>query len=119
MGLLSNAKYISLGLNDLEGVIPDSFGSLSSLERLDLQGNNLSGEVPKEIGNILTLQRIRLEGNQFSGDIPNKVCTLDSLKFLSGNCEVAADTEVTDATVAVDTAIENSWTCNCCTVCDD
>jgi len=119
MGLLSNAKYMSLGLNDLEGVIPDSFGSLSSLERLDLQGNNLSGEVPKEIGNILTLQRIRLEGNQFSGDIPNKVCTLDSLKFLSGNCEVAADTEVTDATVAVDTAIENSWTCNCCTVCDD
>ncbi|CAH1452714.1 unnamed protein product [Lactuca virosa] len=53
-------RYLCLGLNDLNGTIPRSIGSLTKLWHLDLSDNSLYGIIPLEFGNLTNLQVINL-----------------------------------------------------------
>ncbi|KAG0595460.1 hypothetical protein M758_UG168300 [Ceratodon purpureus] len=60
LGYLSNAFELSLGKNNLTGIIPVSspngfpvgLNNLTSLMILDLKKNNLSGEIPPSLGQL-------------------------------------------------------------------
>ncbi|XP_050265889.1 probable LRR receptor-like serine/threonine-protein kinase At3g47570 [Quercus robur] len=105
-------KFLAIGGNHLEGVIPGSIGNLSKalsklymgethiygniptsivhlsgLTLLNLSYNSLSGEIPPEIGHLEELQMLVLAGNQLSGSVPNSLGNLQKLNQidLSGN----------------------------------
>ncbi|KAL9316259.1 hypothetical protein ACSQ67_017260 [Phaseolus vulgaris] len=63
--------------NYLEGIIPDSIGRLKNLVRLVLHENKLSGNIPTAIGNLTMLSELYLHTNRFVGGIPLslKYCT--------------------------------------------
>ncbi|KAL6312224.1 hypothetical protein AAG906_020189 [Vitis piasezkii] len=56
-------------MNNFTGTIPASLGNISKLEWLSLGENNLHGIIPDEIGN-LNLQAISLNQNHLTGSIP-------------------------------------------------
>ncbi|KAL3370462.1 hypothetical protein AABB24_007485 [Solanum stoloniferum] len=105
-------RYLQVGYNLLNGVLPNSIGNLSStiqsfeiaeahikgliptgignmrgLTALDVEGNNLSGSIPSEIGKLKQLQGLFLDNNKLQGHIPEAVCHLSNLVqlFLDGN----------------------------------
>ncbi|KAK4721006.1 hypothetical protein R3W88_011239 [Solanum pinnatisectum] len=100
-------RYISVGSNPLNGVLPNSIGNLSStienfyigdahinvpiptsignmsgLTALILRGNKLSGSIPSEIGKLKQLQGLYLQNNKLQGHIPEAVCHLSNLDIL-------------------------------------
>ncbi|KAK3183076.1 hypothetical protein Dsin_030362 [Dipteronia sinensis] len=76
-----------MGGNRIYGKIPKSIGRLRSLTLLNLSYNAVSGEIPVEIGQLEELQILGLAGNQISGSIPNSIGNLEKLNHidLSGN----------------------------------
>ncbi|MCE7924552.1 MAG: hypothetical protein DYG98_16010, partial [Haliscomenobacteraceae bacterium CHB4] len=70
--------------NNLNGLIPDSFGALSTLESVDLQNNNLGGPLPSTVGNLKNLEMFYIRNNpNISGTIPTGLTNCTSLKVLS------------------------------------
>jgi len=82
-----NVTWLTLGRNQLSGVIPESLGSLITLEHLYLNNNALTGQIPESIGNLTNLQTLDLDDNQLSGALPASFGDLDALDSLdlSGN----------------------------------
>ncbi|PHU16742.1 hypothetical protein BC332_12437 [Capsicum chinense] len=101
-------RYLQVGSNPLNGVLPNSIGNLSStienfniadahingliptgivnmsgLTALDFRGNNLTGSIPFEIGKLKQLQGLYLTTNKLQGYIPEAVCHLSNLVQLS------------------------------------
>ncbi|KAM7515069.1 hypothetical protein LguiA_004652 [Lonicera macranthoides] len=112
---LSNCKnlvYLSIALNQLNGILPASvanlstslrvfnafgseikgeipmaIGNLSGLSALRLYSNELTGFIPSTLGRLKNLEQLYLEDNDLKGSIPNDLCQLERLGelYLSGN----------------------------------
>nr|DAD45550.1 TPA_asm: hypothetical protein HUJ06_003780 [Nelumbo nucifera] len=97
-------EHLNIGINQLNGILPDSIGNLStSLSIFVAEGCQIRGSIPREIGNLSNLialgfdyndisgtipstikglkklQRLHLEGNNLKGSIPNEICSLTQL----------------------------------------
>ncbi|XP_059629402.1 receptor-like protein EIX1 [Cornus florida] len=79
--------HVDLSYNNLQGLIPNSFGNFNSLSYLSFCGNQLEGGIPKSIGNCTSLQTLNLDSNQLGGSLPHSITRLASLKelYLDGN----------------------------------
>ncbi|CAL4984032.1 unnamed protein product [Urochloa decumbens] len=75
----SNARYLSMSKNQLNGALPINMEIMSSLEELDLNNNTLTGHVPKLPQNLTYLD---ICINSFSGPLPANV-GLPKLRALS------------------------------------
>ncbi|PWA72124.1 protein kinase-like domain-containing protein [Artemisia annua] len=73
---------LSLGENELFGILPTSIGSLDGLTILDLDSNRFKGKIPGTIGKLQKLQYLSLFSNQFSGPIPDAIGNLSLLNEL-------------------------------------
>ncbi|KAM5587928.1 putative LRR receptor-like serine/threonine-protein kinase [Rosa sericea] len=92
IGYLPNLEALSLGTNNLNGVIPSSIFNISTITQLDLTANELSGSLPTKIGlQLPNLLELYLGGNKLSGVIPKCISNASQLtiidlgdNFLSG-----------------------------------
>ncbi|KAG5244221.1 leucine-rich repeat family protein [Salix suchowensis] len=64
---------MDLGMNQLNGSIPEDFGKLKKLQLLSLFENHLSGEVPPSIGLLPALKTFKVFSNNLSGALPPKM----------------------------------------------
>ncbi|XP_011096692.1 probable LRR receptor-like serine/threonine-protein kinase At4g20940 [Sesamum indicum] len=69
----SNLHVLDLSNNQLNGYLPDSFGSLTGLQVINVGGNNFSGSLPTSIGDITTLISLDISRNHFSGQLPRNL----------------------------------------------
>ncbi|KAH0643918.1 hypothetical protein KY289_034892 [Solanum tuberosum] len=101
-------RYLEVGFNPLNGVLPNSIGNLSStiekfhivdahinslipksignlsgLTALIFQKNNLTGGIPSDVGKLKQLQGLYLTNNKLQGHIPEAVCHLSNLVQLN------------------------------------
>ncbi|KAL3533535.1 hypothetical protein ACH5RR_007056 [Cinchona calisaya] len=60
---------INLSDNNLQGPIPDGFGSMIAIKHLDLSENKLEGGIPESLGNCSTLISLQLSGNRLTGQL--------------------------------------------------
>ncbi|XP_052141816.1 receptor kinase-like protein Xa21 [Oryza glaberrima] len=81
--LSKSLTRLLLGGNELSGTVPLSIGELQNLTQLSLENNNLTGTIEEWIGKLTNLQRLNLEGNSFSGIIPPSISNLRQLTGLS------------------------------------
>ncbi|XP_021972013.1 receptor-like protein EIX2 [Helianthus annuus] len=79
---VKKTKYLSLGYNQLSGIIPECWEKWSSLVLLWLSGNYLSGEIPRTLGSIPLLQFLAISRNKISGGLPSSLLNLSYLKVL-------------------------------------
>ncbi|KAK4489563.1 hypothetical protein RD792_005373 [Penstemon davidsonii] len=91
LGIGNFISFVSLGNNNLTGVIPTSLCNAIYLEVLDLSGNFLSGGIPPcLLQNIEILGVLNLGRNNISGDIPDTIsanCGLKTLDLSKNNLE--------------------------------
>ncbi|KDO48787.1 hypothetical protein CISIN_1g0379161mg, partial [Citrus sinensis] len=94
---LPNLLFLSLGFNQITGVIPSSMFNASKLEVFQVTSNNLTGEVPSEFGKATKaycvqncnqhLKHLDINNNNFGGLLPGCICnfsiTLETLIFNS------------------------------------
>lgn len=73
---------IDLGVNNLAGTLPSSFGNLTNLQSLYLYNNKLTGSLPASLSKLLNLKELLLSNNQFSGAIPSSIGKLIALEQL-------------------------------------
>lgn len=78
-----NVTGLRLGVNRLQGEIPEEIGSLESLEVLDLGGNILTGSIPAALGNLENLQVLDLSHNRLTRSIPPELGNLESLRTMN------------------------------------
>ncbi|XP_048496189.2 putative receptor-like protein kinase At3g47110 [Beta vulgaris subsp. vulgaris] len=80
---LSSLEILSLGMNQLQGSIPQDIAfTLPRLQHLLLYNNYLSGPFPMSLPNLTSILRIELSTNHFSGKIPAYLGRLHNLKHL-------------------------------------
>jgi hypothetical protein len=81
---------ISLGYNQLTGILPPELGNLSHLHGLGLSSNRLYGPIPAELGNLSELVTLEMSGNQLTGPVPAELGDLSKLRSLSlGNNQLS------------------------------
>ena len=81
--ILTIFTSIDLSNNNIEGLIPSTFGELSSLRGLNLSHNNLVGHIPPSLGNLTRLEWLDLSCNKLSGQIPTELVDLTFLSFFN------------------------------------
>ncbi|ESR34639.1 hypothetical protein CICLE_v10004266mg [Citrus x clementina] len=85
LSALANCKklrFLNLGGNPLDGILPSSIGNLSkSLETLVIANCSISGNIPEAVSNLSNLLTLVLERNKLTGPIP---ITLGLLQKLQG-----------------------------------
>ncbi|PHU16755.1 hypothetical protein BC332_12450 [Capsicum chinense] len=70
-------RYVHVGSNPLNGVLPNSIGNLSSSIEIIYIGNaHINGLIPTSIGNKSGLTVLDLRGNNLAGSIPSDVGTI-------------------------------------------
>ncbi|XP_055836348.1 receptor kinase-like protein Xa21 [Solanum dulcamara] len=79
-----SSTIVNLNIADahIKGLIPTTIGNISSLMSLEFEGNNLAGNIPSEIGKLKQLQGMILQNNKLQGHIPDSVCHLSNLVLL-------------------------------------
>ncbi|KAL0438032.1 UNVERIFIED_CONTAM: Receptor-like protein EIX2 [Sesamum latifolium] len=70
LDLSTSLIRVDLSDNQLDGLIPDAFGSFIFLEYLDLSGNRLEGGIPESFSNLSSLYMLDLSHNQLTGLMP-------------------------------------------------
>ena len=73
---------LSLGENNLTGIVPPELRDLAGLKYLYLYNNALSGPIPPELGNLSSLRWLWLSANALHGPIPSELGDLASLRWL-------------------------------------
>ncbi|KAL8459267.1 hypothetical protein ACS0TY_036665 [Phlomoides rotata] len=68
-------EFLSLGNNNIFGIIPNSMGHLVNLRSLNLYGNRISGQIPFSLQNCTSLVKMDLANNDLVGNIPAWVGT--------------------------------------------
>jgi Leucine-rich repeat (LRR) protein len=81
-----NVVAIDLFQNNLNGVLPLSFGNLKKLVTLELGWNHLHGQIPATIGNLTNLFAAGLDVNEFDDTIPASI----------GNCTTLANLDLSE-----------------------
>ncbi|XP_060187625.1 probable LRR receptor-like serine/threonine-protein kinase At3g47570 [Lycium barbarum] len=81
--LSSTIEFFEITYAHINGLIPTSIGNMSSLMSLAFQENNLTGSIPSEIGKLKQLQGLYLYNNKLQGHIPEVVCHLSNLVKLT------------------------------------
>jgi Leucine-rich repeat (LRR) protein len=67
---IPNVRYLSLGLNDLSGDMPNVWHQCQELEELYLSFSGFNrGPIPRGIRNMTKLQALNLSGNNLEGKI--------------------------------------------------
>ncbi|KAL6531125.1 putative leucine-rich repeat receptor-like protein kinase imk3 [Orobanche hederae] len=79
IGNLSGLRTLDLANNFLNGSLPDSLFNLKNLSLLDLSSNRLTGRIPGVVGKISSLRALDLSRNDFSGEIPHSLGELPNL----------------------------------------
>ncbi|XP_034696265.1 receptor-like protein EIX1 isoform X2 [Vitis riparia] len=91
-GNFCNLKYLNLGVNCLNGSLPEiikgietcsSKSPLLNLTELYLNGNQLMGKLPNWLGELKNLRGLGLSNNRLEGPIPASLWTLRHLESLS------------------------------------
>ncbi|KAH0742939.1 hypothetical protein KY290_030932 [Solanum tuberosum] len=77
-------KYLQVGFNPLNGVLPNSIGNLSStIENFEIGDSHINGLIPTSIGNMSGLTALIFEENSFTGSIPSEIGSIKQLQGLS------------------------------------
>lgn len=79
---LQKLKYLRLGQNSLDGIIPDSLTNCSNLFYLDLSNNMLEGTIPPKIGFLNNLSVLAFPLNFLTGNIPSTLGNLTNLNIM-------------------------------------
>lgn len=72
---------IYLGVNNLQGTLPDELYLLTDLRLLDFSGNQLEGTLSTRIHQLQNLTLLSLAANAFHGALPSEVGLVSSLAF--------------------------------------
>ncbi|KAM3280953.1 receptor kinase-like protein Xa21 [Capsicum chacoense] len=81
--LSSSIELIFIGDAHINGLIPTSIGNVSGLTALDLGGTNLAGSIPYDVGNLKKIEGLYLNNNKLHSHIPEAVCHLTNLVELT------------------------------------
>ncbi|XP_047268882.1 receptor kinase-like protein Xa21 [Capsicum annuum] len=81
--LSSSIELIFIGDAHINGHIPTSIGNVSGLTALDLGGTNLAGSIPYDVGKLKKIEGLYLNNNKLHGHIPEAVCHLTNLVELT------------------------------------
>lgn len=76
---------LSLGFNQVGGILPPEIGLLTALQSLSLSGDTaivLSGTLTSEIGRLTALTTLSLRANALQGPLPASLNALSALEFL-------------------------------------
>ena len=65
----ANLTHLSIGFNNIIGMIPESIGGLTALKMLSLSDNGLHGPLPSSIGALKSLNILALDDNSLTGDL--------------------------------------------------
>uniref|UniRef100_M1B3F1 Serine-threonine protein kinase, plant-type n=1 Tax=Solanum tuberosum TaxID=4113 RepID=M1B3F1_SOLTU len=78
-------RYLQVGKNPLNGILPNSIGNLSStIENIYIGYAHINGLIPTNVGNMSGLTVIDIQGNNLTGSIPSEIGTIPkSLEKLS------------------------------------
>ncbi|KAF3629340.1 putative LRR receptor-like serine/threonine-protein kinase FLS2-like [Capsicum annuum] len=77
-------RYLEVGYNPLNGILPNSIGNLSSTtEAVNLADAHISGFIPASTGNISGLITLVFKNNNLMGNIPSEIGKLKQLQGLS------------------------------------
>ncbi|KAG2663695.1 hypothetical protein I3760_16G045300 [Carya illinoinensis] len=83
---LTNAtdlKALSIGHNNLYGVLPNCISNFSTtLTVFGIGDNRISGSIPKGLGNLINLETLGIQLNTISGNIPTEISYLGRLRIL-------------------------------------
>jgi len=83
IGKLKKLTYLDFSVCNLYGVIPDSIGNLTNLQHLLSYHTSLNGSIPSSIGNLYSLKELTLTGCKLVGNIPSSIGNLSQLKSLN------------------------------------
>ncbi|KAL4196038.1 hypothetical protein AMTRI_Chr04g181340 [Amborella trichopoda] len=72
-------EYLDLSYNNLNGSIPEEFGSMIVLQVLGLSHNKITGEIPSSLGNLRYLGVFDASHNHLQGRIPESFSNLTFL----------------------------------------
>ncbi|CAK9215896.1 unnamed protein product [Sphagnum troendelagicum] len=70
LDIFRSLRKLNLSNNQFMGPLPHSLGSLNQLTLLDLSHNNLSGTFPPTMANLTSLQQLDMESNDLTGPFP-------------------------------------------------
>ncbi|KAJ0856034.1 putative non-specific serine/threonine protein kinase [Helianthus annuus] len=79
---VKETQALSLGNNNLSGVIPECWEKWPRLRFLNLNNNNLSGRIPSTLGSLSWLGSLSMGGNNLSGRLPTSLMNLTTLVIL-------------------------------------
>jgi Leucine-rich repeat (LRR) protein len=79
----NNVQSLQLSSNNLNGVLPNTFGNLSAAQDIELSFNRLSGTIPSGIGGLINIFVLRLDHNLLSGRVPAELVNVNSQNFPS------------------------------------
>ncbi|PWA64996.1 leucine-rich repeat domain, L domain-like protein [Artemisia annua] len=90
--MLNSLKDLNLGVNQLNGSIPNKLGAFKKLERLFLLENVLSGPIPPSLGGLSSLKELS-KFHQTEESNLNEVF----FKFVSFECKLSMDSSLPTA----------------------
>lgn len=82
IGSLKNLESLKLFFNQIGGSLPDELFELQNLKTLDLNNNFISGAISSAIANLKNLEELLLSSNNFTGMLPSEIGTLNQLNTL-------------------------------------
>lgn len=77
-------KYLQMGFNPSNGVLPNSIGNLSStIENFEIGDSHINGLIPTSIRNMSGFTTLSFEENNFTRSIPSEIGSIKQLQGLS------------------------------------
>jgi hypothetical protein len=116
---------LALGVNSMNGTLPEVMGNLTSLTHVQLEDNRFTGTIPNDaLGRLTYLELLVLDVNRLSGVIPasNKIDKNNNTTTTTGGlCNLVKNgiltTLVMDCAVDIFYLLAPTVDCACCTKC--